>query len=304
MPLKDVATFAKSLGGTATNVAVGAARLGHRTRGADQGRPGRLRRLRSRGADRVRRRRVVRRHRRRAPDAGGVLRARTRPRTRRCTFYRAPIAPDLTIDRRRRPLGRGGRGAGALGDRHRRQRRAGSHHPARHAGAASAAGPRLGPLDGARPRLAADVLAVARGGHGAEYDAMLDHVTVTVGNRAEVEVAVGTSDPARGAPRGCSTAGVELALVKLGGDGVLVATAERRRPSYRRTGSRSSAASAPATRSAARWCTGCFRAGRPRAARSTPTPPVPWSRAGWPAPTPCRRRPRSTSSSSSRGAHA
>ena len=30
VPLKDVATFAKSLGGTATNVAVGAARLGHR----------------------------------------------------------------------------------------------------------------------------------------------------------------------------------------------------------------------------------------------------------------------------------
>ena len=29
-PLKDVATFAKYLGGTATNVAVGAARLGRR----------------------------------------------------------------------------------------------------------------------------------------------------------------------------------------------------------------------------------------------------------------------------------
>ena len=31
VPLKDVATFAKYLGGTATNVAVGAARLGRRT---------------------------------------------------------------------------------------------------------------------------------------------------------------------------------------------------------------------------------------------------------------------------------
>src|SRR3954451_1289333 len=31
VPLKDVVTFARSLGGTATNVAVGAARLGHRT---------------------------------------------------------------------------------------------------------------------------------------------------------------------------------------------------------------------------------------------------------------------------------
>ena len=35
---------------------------------------------------------------------------------------------------------------------------------------------------------------------------MLDHVTVAVGNRAEVEVAVGTSDPARGRRRVCSTA--------------------------------------------------------------------------------------------------
>jgi 5-dehydro-2-deoxygluconokinase len=58
----------------------------------------------------------------------------------------------------------------------------------------------------------------------AEYDAMLDHVTVTVGNRAEVEVAVGTSDPHAAAER-LLARGVELALVKLGADGVLVATA-------------------------------------------------------------------------------
>ncbi len=58
----------------------------------------------------------------------------------------------------------------------------------------------------------------------AEYDAMLDHVTVTVGNRAEVEVAVGTSDPHEAATR-LLDRGVELALVKLGGEGVLVATA-------------------------------------------------------------------------------
>jgi acetolactate synthase small subunit len=47
-----------------------------------------------------------------------------------------------------------------------------------------------------------------------EYDAMLDHVTVAVGNRAEVEVAVGTSDPDEAATR-LLDRGVELALVKI-----------------------------------------------------------------------------------------
>jgi len=61
----------------------------------------------------------------------------------------------------------------------------------------------------------------------AEYDAMLDHVTVAVGNRAEVEVAVGTSDPDEAATR-LLDRGVELALVKMGGEGVLVATPEGR----------------------------------------------------------------------------
>jgi 5-dehydro-2-deoxygluconokinase len=56
-----------------------------------------------------------------------------------------------------------------------------------------------------------------------EYDAMLDHVNVTVGNRAEVEVAVGTSDPHEAAKL-LLDRGVELAIVKMGGEGVLVAT--------------------------------------------------------------------------------
>jgi 5-dehydro-2-deoxygluconokinase len=60
-----------------------------------------------------------------------------------------------------------------------------------------------------------------------EYEAMLDHVTVAVGNRAEVEVAVGTADPHEAATR-LLDRGVELALVKMGGDGVLAATREDR----------------------------------------------------------------------------
>ncbi|MEI2821573.1 MAG: 5-dehydro-2-deoxygluconokinase [Marmoricola sp.] len=59
----------------------------------------------------------------------------------------------------------------------------------------------------------------------AEYDAMLDHVTVAVGNRAEVEVAVGTSDPHEAASR-LLERGLELAVVKMGAQGVLVATPE------------------------------------------------------------------------------
>jgi 5-dehydro-2-deoxygluconokinase len=48
---------------------------------------------------------------------------------------------------------------------------------------------------------------------------------VAVGNRVECEVAVGTADPAEAARR-LLDRGVELAIVKQGGDGVLVATAD------------------------------------------------------------------------------
>ena len=52
-------------------------------------------------------------------------------------------------------------------------------------------------------------------------------MTVAVGNRAEVEAAVGTSDPDAAADA-LLALGIELAIVKKGGEGVLVATAEGR----------------------------------------------------------------------------
>jgi 5-dehydro-2-deoxygluconokinase len=52
---------------------------------------------------------------------------------------------------------------------------------------------------------------------------LLDHVTVAVGNRTECEVALGTSDPREAAKRMLDR-GVHLAIVKQGADGVLVAT--------------------------------------------------------------------------------
>jgi 5-dehydro-2-deoxygluconokinase len=58
----------------------------------------------------------------------------------------------------------------------------------------------------------------------ADIGPVLDHVTVAVGNRVECEVAVGSSDPPE-ATRRLLARGVELAIVKMGGNGVMVATA-------------------------------------------------------------------------------
>ena len=229
-------------------------------RGADQGRPGRLRQLRARGAGRLRRRRVVRRDGGAPADPGGLLRARPAGGPAAAVLPAAGRArPDP--DRRRRALGPRRERPGVLGHRHRRQRRARPHHPAGDARAPRPPDARIGAPHRARPRLAPDVLALARGG-ARRVRAMLDSVTVVVGNRAEVEVAVGTRDPHEAADR-LLAHGVELALVKMGADGVLVATPTTG-PSCRPTWSRSSAVSAPATPSAALWSTACWPAGSPQ----------------------------------------
>ena len=59
----------------------------------------------------------------------------------------------------------------------------------------------------------------------AELDLVLDQVTMAIGNREECEVAVGESDPDRAADA-LLARGLEAALVKMGRDGVLVATAD------------------------------------------------------------------------------
>jgi 5-dehydro-2-deoxygluconokinase len=55
--------------------------------------------------------------------------------------------------------------------------------------------------------------------------AAIAHATIAVGNREECEVAVGSGDP-REAARRLLERGVELAIVKLGAEGVLLAGAE------------------------------------------------------------------------------
>ncbi|MDG1367433.1 MAG: 5-dehydro-2-deoxygluconokinase [Acidimicrobiales bacterium] len=56
---------------------------------------------------------------------------------------------------------------------------------------------------------------------------MLDHVSIAIGNRKECEVAVGTDDPDEAADR-LLERGLEAVIVKLGGEGVMVATAAGR----------------------------------------------------------------------------
>ncbi len=60
----------------------------------------------------------------------------------------------------------------------------------------------------------------------ATIGAAVDHATIALGNREECDVAVGSAEP-REAARRLLERGVELAVVKLGGEGVLLASADR-----------------------------------------------------------------------------
>ena len=62
----------------------------------------------------------------------------------------------------------------------------------------------------------------------ARIGSAIAHATIAVGNREECAVAVGTDDP-RAAAQRLRDRGVELAIVKLGGDGVLLSSDEGER---------------------------------------------------------------------------
>jgi 5-dehydro-2-deoxygluconokinase len=221
VPLGQVTSFARSLGGTATNVAVAAARLGRRTAVFTKVGP---------------------------DDFGGYVRAALGefgvdpryvgtaaelltpvvfcaldpPDDPPLLFYRLPVAPDLTLTPDDVPwdvvtdvplLWVTGTGVSVEPARStqlamlERRGRPGSG--------------RWSVLDlDWRPMFWSSPDDARR-----EYERMLGHVNVAVGNRAEVEVAVGTSDPETAAHR-LLERGVELAIVKMGGAGVLVATAD------------------------------------------------------------------------------
>lgn len=222
-PLKDVSTFAKYLGGTATNVAVGAARLGRRTAVLTKVGPDGF-------GDFVRE----------ALDGFGVDSSFVGTAPGLLTpvvfceldpaedpgllFYRAPIAPDLTLVEADIPWDVVSEvpvfwvtGTGVSVEPARSTQLAMLQHRGR---------PEVG--SGRHTVLDLDwrpMFWPSAEEARSEYDAMLDHVSVAVGNRAEVEVAVGTSDPHEAAAR-LLDRGLELALVKMGAEGVLVATPE------------------------------------------------------------------------------
>jgi 5-dehydro-2-deoxygluconokinase len=220
VPLAEVATFAKSLGGTATNVAVAAARLGRRT--------GVLTKVGPDGfGDYVRQALtgfgVTPDHVGTSPDLQTpvVFCELNPPADPPLLFYRSPIAPDLTLTEADVPwdvvcevplLWVTGTGV--------------STEPAR------ATQRKMLEVRGRREHTVVDLdyrpmfwpdAATAR----EEIGWLLGHATVAVGNRAEAEVAVGTGDPDEAADRMLAQ-GVRLALIKKGADGVLVATPEGR----------------------------------------------------------------------------
>ena len=220
-PLADVRTFAKSLGGTATNVAVGAARLGRRTavltKVGDDGFGAFVRTaLAGFGVD---------------PAYVGtsadlhtpvVFCELNPPEDPPLLFYRDPIAPDLTLTSADVPwdvvvdvpllwvTGTGVSVEPARGTQLEMLARRG--RPAAGTGRHTVLDLDWRPMFWPSPEHAR-----------AEYEAMLEHVDVVVGNRAEAEVAVGTADPVQAARR-LLDRGVGLAMIKKGGEGVLVAT--------------------------------------------------------------------------------
>ncbi|MGO1050678.1 5-dehydro-2-deoxygluconokinase [Crossiella sp. CA198] len=218
VPLAQVRTFAKSLGGTATNVAVAAARLGRRTAVLTKVGPDGF-------GDYVRQALSgfgV------SPDHVGtaedlltpvVFCALDPPEDPPLLFYRLPIAPDLTLTADDVPWDVVEQvpllwvtGTGVCVEPARGTQRAMLERRGRRAHTVL-------DLD-YRPMFWSDVDSARR-----EIGWMLDHVTVAVGNRTEVEVAVGTADPDEAAAR-LLDRGLSLALVKKGAEGVLVATPE------------------------------------------------------------------------------
>jgi 5-dehydro-2-deoxygluconokinase len=217
VPLAEVKTFAKSLGGSATNVAVAAARLGHRsavvTKVGDDGFGPYVRTaLEGFGVDA---RYVGTDPDLRTPLAFCEIHP---PDDFPLLFYREPKAPDSNIEAEDLDMGEISSvplfwitGTGL------------SEEPSRSTtlGALEARSEGITVLDlDYRPMLWNSREETERW-----YREALKHATVAVGNQEEVEVAVGT-----GAPHEASAAlldfGLELAIVKRGPNGVLARTAE------------------------------------------------------------------------------
>ncbi|QDB79673.1 5-dehydro-2-deoxygluconokinase [Georgenia wutianyii] len=218
--LEDVETFGKFLGGSPTNVAVAAARLGHSAAT-----------ITGVGDDpfgRFVRREMVRLG---VSDAHVVTSTELKTPITLCEifppdhfplyFYREPSAPDLQVRPQDLPLD-AVRGAAIMWFTVTGL----SEEPSRAAHLAALA---------ARARREHTVLDLdyrpmfwdSAAEAGAQVRDVLPGVTLAVGNREECEVAVGESDPDRAADA-LLEAGVEIAVVKQGPRGTLAKTREER----------------------------------------------------------------------------
>jgi 5-dehydro-2-deoxygluconokinase len=217
VPLPQVETFGKFLGGSASNVAVAAARLGHRTAvitrtGDDPFGTYLHQELRRFGVDD-----------RWVTPVPGLPTPVTfcevfPPDDFPLYFYRRPKAPDLEIDAHELDLDavRAARvfwvtGTGLSEEPSRTATLSALAHRAR-------AGTTVFDLDW-RPMFWSDPAAARP-----FYTEALRHTTVAVGNLDEVEVATGEREP-HAAARALLAAGVELAVVKQGPKGVLAVSA-------------------------------------------------------------------------------
>ena len=216
----DPQTFTKSVGGSPTNVAVAAARLGHTAAvatkvGADPFGAFIRERLDGWGVDT----RFVGTH----PEAMTPLAfaALDPPEDPQILFYRWPFAPDTTMVEADVPLDVVTdcrvlwMSLGALA-----------------AGTTAQAGLAWMAARGRRPHVVLDL--DYRPSMWASIEAArvvarqaLDHCTVAVGNRQECFMAVGQEEPDAAADA-LLDAGVSLAIVKMGAAGVLLATSEGR----------------------------------------------------------------------------
>jgi 5-dehydro-2-deoxygluconokinase len=213
-------SFTKSIGGSPTNVAIAAARLGHHaaivTKVGDDGFGDYVRqRLTHFGVDTQ----YV------GVEPGAqtplALAALDPPETPRIALYRGAAAPDTSVERLDVPAGviescgvlwisqaSLAQGSTAESCREWLQLRARRDHT-------------VLDLD-YRPTLWPDA-----GAAGAAAREAIELCTVVVGNREECEVAVGTGEPDDAADA-LLAAGVSLAIVKLGADGALLATPSER----------------------------------------------------------------------------
>jgi 5-dehydro-2-deoxygluconokinase len=213
VPLREVRTFAKSHGGSPTNVAVGAARYGHRAAvitkvGADGFGDYVRAALRGFGVDD---RFVGRDDELRTPVVFCELMP---PESPSILFYRQPTAPDMRLRADDLDLGaiREARvfwstGTGLSDEPSRTATLAALE--AREAGGVTVHDLDYRPAFWPSPREA-----------GEEQRRAVAHATVAVGNVDECSVAVGEADPETLAGR-LRDLGIELAIVKLGGHGVL-----------------------------------------------------------------------------------